>query len=154
MYPTLSLIFELRQPYSLLEKSIPIPFRKILIARLISNFLIFLIGLGTGFLGIAIEKRFGTSNIILSGSLMLFMFSMTFIYPIIIHCLYLVSLNIPLFKLYPLIGTIIFSALLAKILLILTDHISSNALTVIQIFAAIIAFYGSCLLYEKCYTPK
>lgn len=154
IYPTISLIFELRQPYSLLEKSIPTSFTKILIARLISNIFIFLIGSGIEFLGIIISKRFGYLTIPIVGSYILFMISMTIIYPIIVHCFYLTSLNIPLFKLYPIIGTIIFSALFAKILLILNEYFSNITLIVVQIFAAVIAFYGSCLLYEKYYTPK
>ena len=154
MYPTLSLIFELRQPYALLEKSRPVLFAKTLIARLISNILIFSIGYGIAFLGMNIEKFFGNSNIVLSGPFMIFMFSMAIIYPIIIHCVYLISLNIPLFRFYPVIGTIIFSALFAKLLLILSEYLSDITLIVVQIFVAIIAFYYSCILYEKYYTPK
>lgn len=154
IYPTLSLIFELRQPYALLEKSTPVLFAKTLIGRLISNIIIFSIGYGFAVLGITIETRFGNLNMILIGYFIIFMLLTAIIYPIIIFCVYLISLNIPIFKLYPFIGTIIFSVLLGKILLILSEYTSDITLIVIQVFVAIIAFYTSCFLYEKQYTPR
>lgn len=159
MYTSLSLIFELRQPYSILEKSIPQPFMKILTIRLIINFFIFLISSIIGSIGMNVMNRFSSGHM----SYMHFSLEQPYLYillcftvfcPLIIQFFYLASSNIPILKIYPIIGTIIFATLFMKILLIIADSLPNIALISFQVLITLIAFGGSCLLYEKYYSPK
>lgn len=156
MYPSISLIFELRQPYSLLEKSIPQSFAKILIVRIIVNFFIFLICLCINFIGVKVMNRFYPSymNLNFELSYIYYLLYFTIFWPLIIHFFYLASVSIPILKIYPIIGTMILTGLFIKISIMLSDYLPHITLIPFQFLITIIAFYGSCLLYEKYYTPK
>ena len=134
MYPSISLIFELRQPYSLLEKSIPQSFVKILIVRIIVNILIFSIFLCINFIGVKVMNQFYPSymNFNFEPSYIYYLLYFIIFWPLIIHFFYLASVSMPILKIYPIIGTMILTGLFIKILIIFVDYLPNITLIPFQ----------------------
>lgn len=147
-YPSISLVLELRQSYSVLEKSTPQPFAKILFVRIIINIVIVLIGIAIGFIGMKVINRFYiVQHFHAEYNLYLLSIAAIF-YPLVIHFFYLLMSNFS-----PILGTIFLTTLFIKITSAFY-FLSHTILVPIQILISIIAFVGSCLLYEKYYSPK
>lgn len=155
VYPTLSMVIDLRSKYCVLEKMHSQAFIITAIIKTILNILTVLMGSGLLLLAVEMMKKFHTSNtkflvLELKIPYQELIFHTAIFSPTIILFSCTVALSIPAFKRYSFVVTILLYIMIGGVILLMA-YLPADLTLIVQSAAILLIFVVSCWLYDnKC----